>query len=93
MSTLFVRITAVFFVLIGLLLSVVHADTKMTGEQIMQKSIKANYYAGLDRMTEGKMTITDKNGSVRIREFKVLRRDLEAEPEARDDQNYFVKFS
>jgi hypothetical protein len=51
------------------------ATDKMTGEAVMAESLKANYYAGLDRMTEGKMTITDKNGSVRIREFKVLRRN------------------
>jgi outer membrane lipoprotein-sorting protein len=69
------------------------AQDAMTGEQVMAKSLQANYYAGLDRMTEGKMTITDKNGSVRIRQFKVLRRNQTEQATAKDDQNYFVKFS
>lgn len=77
----------------GLSTAAVAEQTKMTGSEIMAKSIEANYYGGIDRMTEGKMTITDKNGSVRIREFKVLRVDQEDKPDSEDDQNYFVKFS
>ncbi len=69
------------------------AQDALTGEQVMSKALKANYYAGQDAMAEGKMTITDKNGSVRIRQFKVLRANQTEQATAKDDQNYFVKFS
>ncbi|MFK8012661.1 MAG: outer membrane lipoprotein-sorting protein [Marinicellaceae bacterium] len=69
-----------------------HAQ-ESSGLEIMQKSLKANYYSGLDRMTEGKMIITDKNNNIRVREFKVLRQNQETSDVKSDDQNYFVKFS
>lgn len=84
----------VFLALLSALFSsIVLADETLTGTQIIEKSLAANYYAGLDRTTKGKMTITDKNGSVRIREFRVARLNEAENASAHDDQNYFVKFN
>jgi len=80
-------------IIVILLVSSIANSAELSGLEIMQKSLKANYYSGLDRMTEGKMTITDKNNNIRVREFKVLRKNLGNENNLSDDQNYFVKFS
>lgn len=72
------------------------ANEPLTASQIIKKSLEANYYTGNDRSTQGKMTIKDKNGNIRVREFKVLRlneQQNEEKPQQESDQNYFVKFS
>jgi hypothetical protein len=70
------------------------SETSVNAEQLVKASLHANYYAGNDRITQGKMTITDSQGNVRIREFKVLRLNGEIrEPAHEGDQHYFVKFS
>jgi hypothetical protein len=73
-----------------------YAEKTLTPSQIIKKSLEANYYTGNDRSTQGKMTIKDKNGNIRVREFKVLRLNEQAnveKPDQENDQNYFVKFS
>ncbi len=72
-----------------------NAET-LSGQEIMEKALQANYYSGMDRITEGTMTITDKNNNIRVREFKVLRQNQQAKLASElpsKDQNYFVKFS
>lgn len=68
-------------------------QAQMDGNAVMAKSLAANYYGGQDNVAVGKMTITDNSGSVRIREFKMLRMDTDDKAQSESDQNYFVKFS
>lgn len=69
-----------------------YAET-LNGQEIMTKALQANYYSGKDRITEGSMTITDKNNNIRVREFRVLRQNNQDAELSSKDQNYFVKFS
>lgn len=45
----------------------------MTAGEIVEKANQASYYMGKDGLADVKMTITDARGSVRTREFRVLR--------------------
>jgi outer membrane lipoprotein-sorting protein len=56
--------------------------------EIMKKSHLAYYYAGDDGMSEVVMTMVDKKGKERNREFTMLRLDLEDG----GDQNYYTYF-
>ena len=55
---------------------------------IVNKANLVAYYQGKDGKARVKMTITDKKGQTREREFNVLRKDVEEG----GDQNYFVYF-
>ncbi|MEW6051791.1 MAG: outer membrane lipoprotein-sorting protein [Candidatus Zixiibacteriota bacterium] len=56
--------------------------------EIMQKSHLAYYYAGNDGQTDVRMTLADKKGGERIREFTMLRLDKEDG----GDQKYYTYF-
>jgi len=56
--------------------------------EIMKKSHLAYYYAGDDGLAEVKMTLVDKKGKERNREFTMLRLDVEDG----GDQNYYTYF-
>lgn len=58
--------------------------------EIMKKSHLAYYYAGDDGLAEVTMTIVDKRGKERVREFTMLRTDL-AEGGAQKYYTYFKK--
>jgi hypothetical protein len=65
------------------------APAKLTDvNEIVNKANLAAYYAGDDGKASVKMTITDKNGQKRSREFTILRKDLADG----GDQNYYVYF-
>ncbi|MHB9071143.1 MAG: outer membrane lipoprotein-sorting protein [Sedimentisphaerales bacterium] len=57
-------------------------------EQIVQKANLAAYYQANDGKAKVTMTITDKKGEVRNREFIILRKDIADGA----DQNYYVYF-
>jgi len=74
--------------LLGLALSYpVRAATEDV-EQIVKKANLVAYYQGDNGKATVNMTITDKKGQVRKREFIILRQDVEDG----GDQNYFVYF-
>jgi outer membrane lipoprotein-sorting protein len=74
-------------VLMSLSMMAGDADAEQAGE-IMKKSHLAYYYAGDDGLAEVTMTITDKRGKERTKEFLMLRLD-EAEG---GDQKYYTYF-
>lgn len=57
-------------------------------QTIVTKANQAAYYQGDDGKATVKMTIRDKQGNERTREFNILRKDVEDG----GDQNYFVYF-
>lgn len=57
--------------------------------EIMEKSHLAYFYAGDDGKSEVKMTLVDKKGKERVREFTMLRLDVEEGGE----QRYYTYFS
>lgn len=59
-------------------------------EELMKKSHLAMYYAGDDGMTDVKMAIVNSKGKERLREFSMLRLDLE-EGGKQDYYTYFRK--
>ncbi len=59
----------------------------MTADEIVEKANLASYYPGKDGKAEVKMTITDQGGSVRNREFTILRINL-----ANENQKFYVYF-
>jgi hypothetical protein len=59
----------------------------MTADQIVEKANQAAYYAGKDGRANVNMTITDKRGSIRSREFTILRLNGNG-----GDQKFYVYF-
>ena len=55
--------------------------------EIVARANQASYYPGKDGRAEVKMTITDKSGSSRSREFTILRINL-----AKENQKFYVYF-
>lgn len=62
----------------------------ITVEQVVEKANHKAYYQGNDGKSKVDMTITDKQGRERNREFIILRRDMEDQKDG--NQNYFVYF-
>ena len=84
--------TMMLLVLLGLGLAVTGAaraqDDVPDVQTIVNKANLAAYYQGDDGKAKVKMTITDKQGNERTREFNILRKDVKDG----GDQNYFVYF-
>ena len=75
--------------ILSFMVPVLAADESLTDvETIVSKANLAAYYQGQDGKAKVKMTITDKKGQARIREFIILRKDTEDG----GDQNYYVYF-
>ncbi|WP_286235405.1 outer membrane lipoprotein-sorting protein [Thalassotalea sediminis] len=51
----------------------------LTVEQIISKANIASYYAGDDGRAEARMMIVDQNGNKQMRQFSILRKDIEDE--------------
>jgi hypothetical protein len=73
--------------LLGLLLAVTATAQELSVDEIVQKANQASYYAGQDGRAEVKMTITGPGGGTRVREFTILRKDVEGE-----NQKFYVYF-
>ncbi len=63
--------------LIGLLMIAGSVGAQEDAAEIMKKSHMAYYYAGDDGIAEVNMSIVDKRGKERVREFTMLRMDVE----------------
>lgn len=61
---------------------------ELTIDKIVEKANLTAYYAGKDGRSDVKMTITDSRGRTRIREFRILRLDIEKG----GDQKFYVYF-
>ncbi len=79
-------LTAMIILLVSLMSASVIAQE--TAEEIMKKSHMAYYYAGDDGVANVSMRIIDKKGKERIREFVMLRLDIEDG----GDQKYYTYF-
>ncbi|WDE08478.1 outer membrane lipoprotein-sorting protein [Thalassomonas viridans] len=75
--------------LLTLPLSATAVSTQLPVDEIIHKANLASYYAGDDGSAEARMMIVDKNGSKQIRQFNILRKDIEDEGR----QNMLVIFS
>lgn len=65
-----------------------YAD-KLSGRDVMELSVLRIYYPGGDRISGGHITVNEKNGNIRIRDYKMLRLDKKPGGE----QSYFVYFT
>jgi len=65
------------------------AQDTPTLDEIIQKANHAAYYQGQDGRAHVKMTITDKQGSNREREFTILRRNMDDKDQ---EQRFYVYF-
>ena len=61
----------------------------ITADEIVSKANVAAYYAGQDGRSAARMRIVDSQGRSQLRQFTILRRDIEDE----GDQQYLVVFS
>lgn len=79
------------FALLGstLMFSTVGAAMSLTAEQIISKANMASYYAGDDGRAHARMMIVDQNGNKQMRQFTILRKDIEDQGQ----QNMLVTFS
>ena len=76
-------------IILSFMVPVLAADKPFTDvETIVNKANIVAYYQGKDGKAKVKMTITDKKGQSRIREFIILRKDTKDG----GDQNYYVYF-
>jgi len=82
--------TAAFLLGAGLLLGGAPSARAQApdAQEIMKKSHMAYYYAGDDGRSEVKMTLVDRRGKERTREFTMLRKDMEQGGE----QRYYTYF-
>jgi len=79
-------------ILLGILAAVITASAPcqaMTVDEIVAKANLAAYYAGDTGMADVAMTITDSQGRVRNREFRILRYDVQEGGE----QKFYVYFN
>ena len=76
------------FVLVGIFMLFVNSAWAMTAEEIVDRANKVAYYQGQDGMAGVHMEITDSQGRKRIREFTILRKNVEVG----GDQKFYVYF-
>jgi hypothetical protein len=77
----------VFLIIIVLLNASFACTQELSVEQIIMKANEVSYYAGKDGRADVKMSITDKKGDTRVREFSMLRLNVQGE-----DQHFYVYF-
>ncbi len=80
---LFSIITSIIVLISG---SAVHAE-ELSADKIIEMANDASYYAGKDGSTSVKMTIVDSSGDTRIREFMILRKNMDNK-----DQKFYIYF-
>ena len=64
----------------------VHAE-ELSADKIIEMANDASYYAGKDGRATVKMAITDSSGGTRIREFMILRKNLD-----KKNQKFYIYF-
>jgi hypothetical protein len=65
------------------------AEETPSVDEIIQKTNQTAYYQGSDGRARVKMTITDKQGNTREREFVILRRNMD---DKNEEQRFYVYF-
>ena len=60
---------------------------ELSADKIIEMANDASYYAGKDGQASVRMTITDSSGGTRIREFMILRKNLD-----KKDQKFYIYF-
>lgn len=78
---------ALFLLALGV---VAHAEETPSVDEIIKKANRAAYYQGNDGKAIVKMSIKDKQGNVREREFVILRRNAD---EIDEEQQFYVYFN
>lgn len=63
------------------------AAAEITADEVVARANQASYYAGQDGRAKVRMTITDKGGGTRVREFTILRKNVEDA-----NQKFYVYF-
>lgn len=82
------KFTAIITVVLFTGLTTVLSAEGPAVDEIVDKAYRAAYYAGKDGKADVKMTITDRQGRERIREFAMLRLDIKEGAE----QKFYVYF-
>lgn len=82
------RVTFLTVLIVGFVLAVYAQDTPSV-EDIVRKTNHTAYYQGDDGRAHIKMTITDRQGNTREREFVMLRRNMDDKDE---EQRFYVYF-
>lgn len=59
----------------------------LTADEIVARANRASYYAGADGRADVTMTITDAGGGARVREFRILRKNVD-----NGNQKFYVYF-
>ena len=77
----------VFINVIALLIAAASSAQELSVDEIIKKANEVSYYAGKDGRADVKMSIVDKRGDIRIREFSILRLDVQNR-----DQKFYVYF-
>jgi len=72
---------------VALLIAADSCAQKLSVDQIIKKANDVSYYSGKDGRADVKMSITDKKGDTRVREFSILRLNVQGE-----DQKFYVYF-
>ncbi len=65
------------------------AAKDLSAQQIVERANETSYYQGADGRAKVTLTITAKNGSRRIRQFTMLRRD---NPDGKGNQSFYLYF-
>ena len=80
---LFLLITSIIAQIIG---GAAQAE-QLSADKIIEMANDASYYVGKDGQASVRMTITDSSGGTRVREFMILRKNLD-----KKDQKFYIYF-
>ena len=81
------KVQVLFLGAVILLIAAVAFAQELTVDQIVKKANEVAYYAGKDGRADVKMVISDDRGGTRVREFSILRLNVQGE-----DQKFYVYF-
>lgn len=81
------KVRIAFLAAAGLLVAAVAFAQELSVDQIVKKANDVSYYAGKDGRADVRMSITDDKGGTRVREFSILRLNVQGK-----DQKFYVYF-
>ena len=87
------RLTIILSIIAALIMSTHSHANAPTALEIVKQSYLQTYYSGQDRMAQGHMLVTEKNGMVRTREYQVLRLNHNKDDKQINKQSYYVYFT
>lgn len=77
MFKLIKKLLLINLILMGTFLSGFLASEEMSADALVQKASLSAYYGGIDGRTLARMKIVDANGRKQLRQFTILRKDIE----------------